>query len=277
MKRALTIAAAFLLTAKLCLGNVSGTESGTGGSSAGALLTNGTVAMGATLNMGANTISNLSGAVNALDAVNLTQLQGATNGLSGGGALNTNVFTIIPTNFVWGQTSGIDTNSGLLFTTNNNQAYISFQTNFTGPILISGVNAETNFAVINIPANSIGLNGIVYISGLWERRTGSPSGVACRIRMGTGTATGSQLVHALSAGASNASLHLARELFSANSSTNLVGVGTAANFGTAGSTPPAFMTDSTVNVIPVYFNALPNITTETNILWGAHIRVTHQN
>jgi hypothetical protein len=60
--------------------------SGGGGSDNLALYTNGTRAMAASLNMGNNTLTNLADGVSAKDAVTLSQLQGATNGLGDAGS-----------------------------------------------------------------------------------------------------------------------------------------------------------------------------------------------
>lgn len=200
--------------------------------------------------------------------------------------------SLAPTSFVEGISYQLNTNSGLLFITNDASASpyfapssienaraanaFSFVTNVTLGTPVSGTTTETNLAVINIPANVIGSNGLVFVSGTLERRTGSPGGVSFRARWGSGTPITAQLIESLPAGASNASISIAKEIHAANSLTNLVCVGTTVSIGNASANPPVFLTNSTLNAIPVYFNALPNITTETNILWGAHIHVINQ-
>lgn len=202
-------------------------------------------------------------------------LSGTESG-TGGSAASTNVFTLIPTSYVNEITYDLNTNSGLLYLTNNvNSTYVSFTTNLIGPFLSTGITVETNTAIVTIPADAIGSNGYVYISAFWERRTGSGT-MAGRVRWGSGTSIGAQLVFSEALSASNASCPASRELWALNSHTNLICPVSTAFPGVPQSGAPVFLTNSTLQAIPVYFNALHGVASETNILWGATVKVYRQ-
>lgn len=175
----------------------------------------------------------------------------------------------------------IDSGTNLVFSVTNvltkslTAGLSSFSTNISGPFLITGTTFETNALAFNIPAGVIGSNGFVKTTCMWERRTGSGSRMSL-IRMGSGGATNSIRIARQSASTSNMTDTIYREMWALNSHTNMISPNDTLNGFTAVSGLSLSVTDSTINSMPVYFNVVPVVAAETNILWGVHVNVIYQ-